>query len=513
MTESRRQTQKIWSPSKKLPPRLKALRDHYFDFRDRSFKNEVMPFTTGAPWDMVYARYAWGVVPEVVQFMPTFEDSLLACAKKVKVDDSFWNDPVILRRANFFSKVIREHLPVEILEKELIVGGQFNTALSFCLKKNEIKEFKKAQKKYFIKLKWVNEMGLGNAGATSGHLIPDYRRVIEVGFSGILLEIESIKEKTKSAEHLELLEAMKISLKAGIALSHGYADLAESLAEKEPDPKRADELTVIAAICKRVPENPPRTFHESLQCLWMTHMLVMAAESYPGPGVSPGRVDQYLYPFYKSDIEAGRLTREFAFELLGSWFMKHNYAYDFQGRVGSFQGINSSFGQLITIGGINKEGDDAGNDLTWLILDVIDQLNVLEPKPNVRLHEKTPEKFLRRICQSIAKAQGAPFLLNFDENSMAGLRWQGLPEKDLWDYAPVGCLENTLQGNDRSQTVDVNANLAKAIELALFNGRDIASGKVIGPMTGDPRRIKTLAQFFDAVKSQVAHVIKILADM
>jgi formate C-acetyltransferase len=109
-------------------------------------------------------------------------------------------------------------------------------------------------------------------------------------------------------------------------------------------------------------------------------MLNMAAESYPGPGLSHGRFDQYMYPYYKKDIEEGRLTEEFAKELLECFWIKHNYAYDFMGFVGVKQGITSGFGQLMTLGGITKEGEDAVNELTWLLLDFIDDMNMLEPK-------------------------------------------------------------------------------------------------------------------------------------
>ncbi len=229
------------------------------------------------------------------------------------------------------------------------------------------------------------------------------------------------------------------------------------------------------------------TFAEALQALWFTHMLVMAAESYPGPGLSPGRIDQYLYPYYRHDLDEGRLTRDQARELLQCYWIKHNYAYDYQGRVGTNQGINSGFGQLITLGGIGPDGQDASNDLTRLMLDVIGEMNLLEPKPNVRLHQNTPDDLLQRVAELIAQAQGSPFLLNFDEAAMRGLEWQGLPKDQLWDYAPVGCLENTLQGCDRSGTVDVNLNIAKAVELALNDGKDMATGAQIGPRSGDPR--------------------------
>ncbi|GAG18027.1 unnamed protein product, partial [marine sediment metagenome] len=254
---------------------------------------------------------------------------------------------------------------------------------------------------------------------------------------------------------------------AASALADRYAEEAERLAERETDGKRRAELIETARICRKVPREPAETFHEALQALWFSHMLVMVAESYPGPGLSPGRIDQYLYPYYQGDLAAGRLDREKARELLQCYWLKHNYAYDYQGRVGTNQGINSGFGQLITLGGTGRDGGDASNDLTWLMLDVIEDMNLLEPKPNVRLHEKTPEDLLRRVAGLIARAQGSPFLLNFDEASIRGLKWQGLPADLLWDYAPVGCLENTLQGCDRSGTVDVNLNIAKAIELTV----------------------------------------------
>ena len=107
----------------------------------------------------------------------------------------------------------------------------------------------------------------------------------------------------------------------------------------------------------------------------------------------------------------------------------------------------------------------------------------------------------------LANAQGSPFLINFDENAMAGLRWQGLPEERLWDYAPVGCLENTLAGDDRSGTVDVNLNLAKAVELALNDGRDMASGEQVGPKTGDPRQFEDFEEFYAAFEAQLEHLL------
>ena len=146
------------------------------------------------------------------------------------------------------------------------------------------------------------------------------------------------------------------------------------------------------------------------------------------------------------------------------------------------------------------------------MLDVIEDMNLLEPKPNVRLHEKTPDDLLKRVAGLIARAQGSPFLLNFDEASIRGLEWQGLPSDLLWDYAPVGCLENTLQGCDRSGTVDVNLNIAKAVELALNDGKDMETGRRLGPRTGDPRFFPDFAAFLAAFKRQLGALLERLID-
>ncbi|MFW5741166.1 MAG: pyruvate formate lyase family protein, partial [Myxococcota bacterium] len=140
--------------------------------------------------------------------------------------------------------------------------------------------------------------------------------------------------------------------------------------------------------------------------------------------------------------------------------------------------------------------------------EVIEEMNLLEPKPNVRLHAATPDALLDRLIDMLAHAQGAPFLLNFDERAMAGLRWQGLPEGMLWDYAPVGCLENTLAGCDRSGTVDVNLNLAKAVELAFNDGCDVATGERIGPRTGDPSTFRSFDEVFEAYRRQLLSLVR-----
>ncbi|MHB8780048.1 MAG: pyruvate formate lyase family protein [Candidatus Geothermincolia bacterium] len=497
----------LWSPAETLSPRVRRLRQEYFSFSDRPyFQNEVLPFTVGTEWDQVYSPINWGDVPEVLPFIPAFRDSLRAIARRVDMPDGFFQKPLPVRRALFFAEVVRRHLPIHILEGELIVGGQFNSALSRCLDARQAGAYEKRNKRWLKRLLKVNEAGMGNCGAIPGHLIPDYPRVLREGLRGMVEDFRAQRAGADPARR-DMLDALIIACEAVRDLACRYADEAARLAGEETDPSRAAELREIARICARVPWEPAEGFHEALQSLWLTHMMAMTAESYPGPGLSHGRIDQYLYPYYSSDLASGAMDRAWARELLDCYFIKHNYAYDYQARVGSNQGINSGFGQLITLGGIDSDGNDASNDLTWLFLDVIEEMNMLEPKPNVRLHQKTPDALLRRLAEMVARAQGAPFLLNFDEISMKALAYQGLPPERLWDYAPVGCLENTLQGDDRSGTVDVNINLAKAVEMVFFRGKDQTSGKRIGVDTGDPVAFSSWESFRDAYWQQLKCLI------
>ncbi|MCP4645557.1 MAG: hypothetical protein GY851_34250 [bacterium] len=503
---------KIWSAAEDLSPRVKRLRDEYFSFDTRDFRNEVLPFTTGTSWDTVYRYANWTIVPEVLVFLRAYEDSLLAAARPVPLPDDFWNQPLPVRVAMFFAEVLRTQLPVDILDGELIVGGQFNVALSLCLNKREAKQRRRMAETFRRGAVDVNDTGIGNCGAIPGHLIPDYPRALREGLRGIVDDIRREQETESDPDKRATLESFAISCEAVRDLAARYADEAERLAGSA-EPQRAAELHEMARICRKVPWKPAETFPEALQSLWLVHMCVMTSESYPGPGVSFGRFDQFLYPYYERDVEAGRITADAARELLRCFWVKPNYAYDFQGRVGRNQGIVSSFGQLVTLSGCGPNGEDLSNDLTYLCLDVIEEMNLLEPKPNVRLHKNSPPELLDRVCRSLAKAQGAPFLLNFDETSMKGLRWQGLPEEDLWDYAPVGCLENTRQGDDRSGTVDVNMNLAKAIEFTLFQGVDQASGHQIGPITPSPLEMTEWTEFEAAFKQQLSFCLNRLVEL
>ena len=362
------------------------------------------------------------------------------------------------------------------------------------------------------KMKWFHDHGYGNAGATSGHIVPGYERLLKIGWKGVYAELLSLYNALDSKERQGAkgaqLKAMMTSSTMARDLALKYKDLCFELSQKEKDHVRKNELTRMAQSLSKVPWEPATTFWEAVQALWINHMLVMTDENYPGAGVSFGRFDQYLWPYYQRSIHEG-MDREFAKEILKCFWVHANTAYDAMIRNGN-QGITAGFGQLITLSGLGADGKDMTNDLTYVILEVIDEMSpILEPKPNVRLHRNSPEELYDKVVDMIESSQGAPFLLNFDERSMAGMMLEAkkaglthLINKDnVHEYAPVGCLENTMVGNDRSGTVDNNLNLLKAVELAMTGGKDLLP--FTDPMTG-----KTEATSRMAPAPEMPHLLK-----
>jgi formate C-acetyltransferase len=222
------------------------------------------------------------------------------------------------------------------------------------------------------------------------------------------------------------------------------------------------------------------------------------------------------------------MDREFGKEILKCFWVHANTAYDAMIRVGGNQGITAGFGQLITLSGMGAGGSDMTNELSYAILEVIDEMApILEPKPNLRLHRGSPDELLDTAVAMIGSSQGAPFLLNFDERSMAGMLREAkeagvehlIHEGNVHEYAPVGCLENTMVGNDRSGTVDSNLNLLKAVELALTGGRDLlpavdpitgqpAPSTLDGPPTGDAVEFDSWERFWSAYAEQTRYIVR-----
>ncbi len=480
-----------------LSTRVRWLRDYYFEGVKRKWNNEFTSWTTGAPWDFQYNELTFYIVPETYTFFDTFRSSFQQTAKPVRLHPDFWKWSLPERRAWFVKEVMINYLPQEMLPGDLLAGARFNILSSCCLNKREAAAHDRmiyGKNGARAATLWFHNHGYGNAGATSGHLIPDYPSVLQRGWKGIAQEIdhhlESLSPRERQGHAGAQLRAMHTAATMARELAAKYSRLCAELSLHEPDPQRKAELTELTNMLLNIPWEPAATFWEAVQSLWLTHMLVMADENYPGPGVSFGRIDQYLYPYWQRSIEAG-MDREFGKEILKCFWVHCNTAYDALIRTGGNQGITAGYGQLLTLSGMGPGGVDQTNDLTYAILEVIDEMSpILEPKPNVRLHRGSPDRLLDKLVEMIASSQGAPFLLNFDERSMAGLLLQAqkagaerfIHQGNVHDYAPVGCLENTMAGNDRSGTVDNNLNLLKAVELALTGGYDLIP--FTDPMTG-----------------------------
>ncbi|MBN2659288.1 MAG: hypothetical protein JXR86_19695 [Spirochaetales bacterium] len=524
---------------KNLTPRVKWLRDYYFEGTDRKWNNENTSWTTGEDWDFQHNELTYYIVPETYPFLQTFRSSFSQTARKVELCENFREMSLPERIAWFNREVVVRYLPAEILPGDLIAGGRFNIQTSSCLSKKETRERDRrvyGKKGTRASMKWFHDHGYGNSGATSGHLIPGHKRLLKIGWKGVRQELDDfygrLSEGEKKGRKGAQLRAMMTASTTAVDLAARYADLCGEMCRQEADPGRKRELEEMERILRKVPYNPPETFHEALQALWINHMLIMSDENYPGPGVSFGRLDQYLYPYWlKSESEG--MDREYAKEILGCFWVHANTAYDALIKVGGNQGITAGYGQLLTLSGLGPDGEDKTNDLTYMILEVIDDLSpILEPKPNIRIHRNSPEKLMNIIVDMIMSSQGAPFLLNFDERSMAGMDEEskrgGIPElinrTNLAEYAPVGCLENTMVGNDRSGTVDNNLNLYKAVELVFGNGRDLfpyfdpMTGKYEkvrqdGPRTGDPLAFKAWDEFWGAYVKQTAYIVKKCVDL
>jgi pyruvate-formate lyase len=524
-------------PPRRLSPRIQWLRDYYFQGADRKWNNQFLAWSTGTPWDVQFNEMTFYIVPETYALLQTLRGSFRQAARNVELAPEFWSWSIAERRAWFVRQVMVHHVPQEILPGDLLAGARFNLQTSLCLNEAEQQAFDAAllgKDGARARMKWFHDHGYGNCGATSGHLVPDHALALRLGWRGIHADLQqryaALDPAAQDGPPGAQLRAMLTAADMPRALADAYRRLCRRLAGETRDAVRRMELAQMADNLARVPWEPPRNFWEAVQALWLNHMLIMSDENYPGPGVSFGRLDQYLLPYWQTSLAQG-MDREFGKEILKCFWIHCNTVYDAMIRNGR-QGITSGFGQLVTLAGLGPGGRDLTNDLTYALLEVIDEMSpILEPKPNVRLHRNSPPELLDKVVEMIAASQGAPFLLNFDERSMAGMMREAaragcgafIHADNVHDYAPVGCLENTMVGNDRSGTVDNNLNLLKAVELAMTGGRDLVAfhnpmtGKTEpigqdGPATGDATAFTRWEQFWEAYAQQTAYIVRRCAE-
>ncbi len=347
-----------------------------------------------------------------------------------------------------------------------------------------------------------------------GHLVLGHGNVMRQGFSGIKEKAKEHWEKLQTEypddrKNADFLQAVIICSEGAIAFAHRFAGEAMKLAENEADPRRRDELLRIADNCRWVPANPPRTFYEAMQCLWFTQ--VIAQISYGMAGTfALGRVDQYLYPFYKRDVEQGIITKEEAQELIEELELKLTSNILLLPEMGLE--VSSTLGtspQPITIGGLTKDGKDATNELSWMILEVSEKLKAVINNLAIRIHSKTSDDFILRACRVYRSTSGQAFYN--DEAVIPALLSDGYSLEDARDYAIVGCVEPTGSGDTFACTGGNDLKLGGVLEMVLTNGGYRLMGGQ-GLPTGDPTRFETFDEVMDAFRRQLEHNVKMAVD-
>jgi formate C-acetyltransferase len=301
------------------------------------------------------------------------------------------------------------------------------------------------------------------------------------------------------------LEAMRICCDAIIRFAERHAEKARDIAKHELDPNRKKDLERIAEICSRVPAHAPQDFWEALQAYWFVHLGVIT-ELNTWDAFCPGHLDQHLYPFYKREIEDGTLTTERAKELLESLWVKFNNQ-PAPPKVGVTAEESATYTDFanINVGGLQPDGSDGVNDVSHLILDVVDEMRLTQPSSNIQLSKRSPDRFLKRACEIIRKGWGQPSVFNVDLVVEELIR-QGKSVEDARSGGTSGCVETGCFGKE-AYILTGYLNLPKILEIALNNGLDPRTGKKIGVETGDPANFRSFDEVFDAFTKQLQHFV------
>lgn len=463
-------------------------------------------------------------------------------------------EPLCIQKAKAFRKQCREKT-VKIWEKELIVGcsGSKMRGGILCADTcwsilddeidtindrkydpfklldedreiflKEIKPFWQGRSTYEAWLKQIPEdcRELRDAGQVYinrkavrgwGETTAGYRQVIEEGIESICETIRLRKEKLDATvpgdiEKEDYLNSLLIAAEGICSLAERYAKEAERLAEIEKDADRKQELLDIASTCHHVPRYPARTFREALQSLYLYQICIFMEQN--AASYNPGRMDQYLYPFYKRDIENGVLTESQAQELLDCLWIKFSEPCLFQDAVTAEFAAGYPMFQNVCVGGVTTSGQDAVNDLSYLILQATMDVQLYQPSLSVRYSlAKNPNKFLRKIVELIRLGTGFPAFHN-DDIGIRMLMNKGISLREALDWNPCGCVETNLEGRLRHYTALADINLGGMIEFVMTNGVNRKSGKKISVETGNPVDFHSYDEFKEAVKNQLRYAIR-----
>lgn len=354
-----------------------------------------------------------------------------------------------------------------------------------------------------------------HASISSGSGMADYPLVLNRGIRSL---IDEVKEKLASCgttvndnDKIEFYRSLIISLEAVITYAKRYSQLAMETAEQENNPAKKAELLEIADICSRVPEYPAQNFREAIQSFWFTHVCLEIEQM--ACGCSPGRYGQYMYPFYKKDIEEGRITREQVKTLLKFQWMRHLELAEYQGNAYALA-LSGHTGQTISIGGVDANGEDASTELEEVMLDT--QIEMRNPQPTMSLfyHPKLKNSYMKKVVECIKGGSGQPQILNNTavvERHLARFSGydNGITLEDARNCGNIGCVTTGVCTKGSYIYQENPPCLAKHIELLLNNGKDPITKKKVGIETGNPLEFKTFDDVYKAYKEQLAHMFQV----
>jgi len=351
--------------------------------------------------------------------------------------------------------------------------------------------------------------GRGNITSGDGHIIVDIPRVLTEGLEGVIARTRQALENLDAAQSMDqlktkaFLEGAVISCQAAIRFAQRYAEKAEELARTTDDAGWQADLLQVAETCRQVPGKPARTFHEAVQSAWFIHLITQIESN--GHSFSMGRFDQYTYPFFKADMQAGRTTRERALELMEQLWLKLFSVIKIRPWSHTRYGIGYPTYQNVTIGGQTPDGKDATNEISYMVLETIRQTRLTQPNVSARYHYGTADRFLLECARTIRLGFGMPAMKN-DEIIIPALLEKGVRSEDAYNYAIVGCIEAAAPGKwGYRNTGMAFLNLLKVLELAYNDGTDPNTGARLCPGRGSLADFKTYGELYAAFREQLAH--------
>ena len=462
--------------------------------------------------------------------------------------------PMITRRAEAFAHILR-HIPIIIRDEELIVGSstiaprgcqtypefsyqwledeldtvETRSADPFYIAEETKQELREVHK--YWKGKTTSELATSYMAPEAikaiehniftpgnyfyngvGHVTVKYEEVLAIGYEGIMAKAQAELDRCQVgdgdyARRSHFLNAVILSCQAVMEYAQRYAALAEKMAAECSDPVRRNELEVIALNCSRVPAKGAGSFYEACQSFWFVQQLIQLESS--GHSISPGRFDQYMYPYYKKDLENGNITREFAQELMDCIWVKLNDLNKCRDAASAEGFAGYSLFQNLIAGGQNKDGEDVTNDLSIMCIQASMHVHLPQPSLSVRVWNGSPHEFLIKAAELTRTGIGLPAYYN-DEVIIPALQNRGLSLEDAREYNIIGCVEPQKAGKTDGWHDAAFFNMCRPLELVFSNGMD--KGEQVGIATGDVTEMTTFEEFYDAYKKQMDYFISLLVN-